>query len=81
MSQTLMTLHITYKGESMGQNTIKTCGKRLYLCDAFYDLADKIEPECYNFFMVDVLKALTKGQLQGDIGVLSFSAVNVNEGK
>jgi hypothetical protein len=68
----MKTIHITYKGEDMGESYIYDQKGQWWLGDAFYDLADKIGCDSYDLFVVEIFKMLDAGQMQGEIGVLSF---------
>lgn len=68
----MKSIHITYKGQDMGESYIYHQKGMWWLGDAFYDLADKIGTDSYDLFIVEIFKLLQSGQMQGDIGVLSF---------
>ena len=76
----MKTIHITYKGQDMGESYIYTNKyNKWYLGDALYDLADKIGHQSYGLFIDEIFSLLNKGQMQGDIGVLSFSTTDIEE--
>lgn len=75
----MKTLHITYKDQAMGESYIYDDKGRWMLGDALYDLADKIGHESYGLFIDEIFSLLNKGQMQGDIGVLSFSTTDITE--
>jgi hypothetical protein len=76
----MKTIHITYKGQDMGESYIYLNKyNKWYLGDALYDLADKIGHESYGLFIDEIFSLLNKGQMQGDIGVLSFSTTDIEE--
>ena len=75
----MKTLHITYKGSLKDESYIYTNeDNEWYLGDALYDLADKIGHESYGLFIDEIFSLLNKGQMQGDIGVLSFSTSGID---
>lgn len=76
----MKTLHITYKGSLKDESYIYLNKyNKWYLGDALYDLADKIGHESYGLFIDEIFSLLNKGQMQGDIGVLSFSTTDIEE--
>ena len=75
----MKTIHITYKGQDMGESYIYDDKGRWMLGDAFYDLADTIGCDSYDSFVVEIFKLLSSWQMQGDIGVLSFSTTDIEE--
>ena len=66
-------LHITHKGEDMGVTPISLNGKKWYLCDACYALADKVGTDVYESWMTEIMGMIQKGTRDATIGVLSFS--------
>jgi hypothetical protein len=75
----MKTLHITYKGNLKDESYIYlNKDNEWYLGDALYDLAE-IGHESYGLFIDEIFSLLNKGQMQGNIGVLSFSTADIKE--
>lgn len=76
----MKTIHITYKDNFTDESYIyPNQDNKWYLGDALYDLADKIGNDSYGFFIEEIFSLLNKGQMQGNIGVLSFSTADIKE--